>query len=159
MEEEVGRGSCLLGCCKPPGMEIAEMMYILLFGILQQGSLEVLHEPAKRTSGFPQHLQDGFVIHDLVGSHENTLAISTPHHTPMRPRQKLKATYKPATRNAPVCRLEKVSHSKVENVLYAPTKPTGIKNLQAGFNSVRLPKKDREKPMITHAVMLITNVP
>jgi hypothetical protein len=47
----------------------------------------------------------------------------------------------------------------VENVLYAPTNPTGIRNLHAGFNPVRCPRKAREKPMITQAVMLITNVP
>ena len=62
-------------------------------------------------------------------------------------------------RNAPICRLEKVSHSKVEYVLYAPTKPIGNRNLQAGLSSVRFPRKARENPMITHAVMLITNVP
>src|ERR1700722_12131498 len=95
----------------------------------------------------------------LIGSHEKTLASSTPHQTPRRPRKRLNATYKAAIKNAPVRKPEKISHSKAENVLYAPTKPTGTRNLQAGFMSVRLPRKAREKPMITQAVMLITNVP
>src|ERR1700733_10604719 len=99
------------------------------------------------------------VAHYLIGSHEKTLASITPHQTPRRPRKRLNATYKAAIKNAPVRKPEKISHSKVENVLYAPTKPTGTRNLQAGFMSVRLPRKAREKPMITQAVMLITNVP
>jgi hypothetical protein len=140
-------------------MEAAKMMYILFHRVLQKGSLEVFHEPAKRTSGLSKHLQDGFVAHYLIGSHEMTLAIITPNQTPRRPREMLKTTYKAAMKNVPVRKSEKISHSNVEKVLYAPTKPTGIRNLQAGFISVRLPRKAREKPMITQAVMLITNVP
>jgi|ERR1700748_3117601 len=60
---------------------------------------------------------------------------------------------------APAWRFTKVSHSNVENVLYAPTNPIGIKNLHAGFNPERLPKNAAKKPMIKQAVMLMTNVP
>src|ERR1700683_1076578 len=92
-------------------------------------------------------------------SHGITPAIRIPHQTATRPRTTLKTTYSPATERLPVCKLEKISHSKVENVLYAPTKPTGMRNLHTGFSPVRRPRKAREKPMITQAVMLITNVP
>jgi hypothetical protein len=44
-------------------------------------------------------------------------------------------------------------------VLYAPIKPTGTRNLQAGFRSARLDRKVSEKPIITQAVMLMTKVP
>jgi len=41
---------------------------------------------------------------------------------------------------SPERRVDSVSHSKVEKVLYAPIKPTGIRNLHAGFRSARLPR-------------------
>jgi hypothetical protein len=151
IQENAGGGSSSLGCREAPGMEAAEMMYILFHRVLQKTSLEVFHEPAKRTSGLSSHLQDGFVANYLIDSYEKSLA--------RRPREMLNTTYKAAMRNAPVCKSEKISHSNVEKVLYAPTKPTGTRNLQAGFISVRLPRKAREKPMITQAVRLITNVP
>jgi hypothetical protein len=159
IQENAGGGSSSLGCREAPGMEAAEMMYILFHRVLQKTSLEVFHEPAKRTSGLSSHLQDGFVANYLIDSYEKSLAIITPNQTPRRPREMLNTTYKAAMRNAPVCKSEKISHSNVEKVLYAPTKPTGTRNLQAGFISVRLPRKAREKPMITQAVRLITNVP
>src|ERR1700678_561592 len=99
------------------------------------------------------------VVKPDIGSHEKTLAIITPNQTPRRPGKRVNTTYKAAMKDAPVCKPEKISHSNVEKVLYAPTKPTGTRNLQAGFISVRLPRKASEKPMITQAVMLITNVP
>jgi hypothetical protein len=98
-------------------VKIAEVMDFLLGGVLQQSGLKILHEPAKRTPGFSEHLQDGFIVHDLVCSHEKTLAIKTPHHTPTKPSKKLKTTYRAAMKKAPVCKFENVSHSNVENVL------------------------------------------
>src|SRR5215469_8682078 len=62
-------------------------------------------------------------------------------------------------RTAPSCRLEKISHSNVENVLYAPTNPIGIRYRHAGVSSTRSPRYSRENPMIRHAVRLITKVP
>jgi hypothetical protein len=44
-------------------------------------------------------------------------------------------------------------------VLYAPIKPTGTRNLQAGLKSARFAKNEREKPMTTQAVILMTKVP
>jgi len=148
-----------LGGRKAPCMETAEMMDLLVLRLLHQRSLEVLQKTAKGTAALSEHLKDGFIIHDLVGSHVITFATKTPHHTPTKPRNKLKTTYNAAMRNAPVCKFENVSHSKVENVLYAPTKPTGTRNLQAGFNSLRLPRNASEKPIMIQAVILMTNVP
>src|SRR5215469_9911338 len=62
-------------------------------------------------------------------------------------------------RTAPSCRLEKISHSNVENVLYAPTNPIGIRYRHAGVSSTRSPRYSNENPMIRHAVILITKVP
>src|SRR5215472_2716954 len=87
------------------------------------------------------------------------LARSTPHHTAASPRTTLRQRYKPEIRTAPSCRLEKISHSNVENVLYAPTNPIEIRYRHAGVNSTRSPRYSRENPMIRHAVRLITNVP
>src|ERR1700757_2350238 len=91
--------------------------------------------------------------------HRKALAIMAPPQIPTNPKIRLRTTYDEAMRNAPVCRLVNISHSKVENVLYAPTNPIGRRKRQAGFSSVWLPRRVRTNPMIKHAVMLITKVP
>ena len=95
------RCNSLLCGRKPPGMEVAKMLNPLLRGVLQQSRLKVLHEPAKRTSGFAQDLQNGLVVQYFACSHDTALATSTPHHTPTSPRAKLTTTYNAAMKSSP----------------------------------------------------------
>jgi hypothetical protein len=77
----------------------------------------------------------------------------------MSPETRLVATYRMAIQNVPWLILEKVSHSKVENVEYAPTKPIGTRNRHDGLRSAWWFKNSRDNPMMKQAVMLMTNVP
>jgi hypothetical protein len=141
-------------------MKVTEVVQFPLFVPLQAIRLELLEQPAERTTRLVEGRKYRMVDHMLLmPSHEIASAIRTPHQTATRPRKKLASAYNDAMKNAPVRMDENVSHSYVENVLYAPTKPMGIRYRQAGSSSVRLPRKVRAKPMITQAVMLMTKVP
>ena len=55
------------------------------------------------------------------------LPATTPSHTETNPTTTLSETFSPAISISPSCRLRNVSYSKVENVVYAPMKPIGIR--------------------------------
>jgi hypothetical protein len=54
----------------------------------------------------------------------------------MNPSRTLKNTFKKANRNWPSLKLWKVSNSNLENVVYAPINPMGIRYRQFAFQSV-----------------------
>src|SRR5580700_3074614 len=59
--------------------------------------------------------------------HPTRRAVIAPSHTETKPTTKLRTTFSPAIRNSPAGKMRNVSYSKVENVLYPPMKPIGIR--------------------------------
>src|SRR5271170_7385458 len=89
--EVSGCRSSVLGRCKTPRMKVAQMTDRSSW-FLEQRRLDVLHKVAKRAALFTEDLQDRLVVHNLMCSHVDNLAIRTPHHTATRPKNRLRAT-------------------------------------------------------------------
>src|SRR5258708_9403489 len=83
----------------------------------------------------------------------------TPSHTEMNPTTTLRNTFNNANRSSPSRRLWKVSSSNVENVVYAPMKPMGIKYRQFAFQCVLSARMVITRPIMNDPAILITNVP
>lgn len=128
LQENSRRNGRFLHGGKTPDVKIAKMMEFPFCVLLQTIGLKLLQESAKGTAGFAKDRKNRLVDNMLLmPSHEIASAISTPAQMATRPRNKLASAYREAMKNAPVLIDEKVSHSYVENVLYAPTKPMGTK--------------------------------
>lgn len=91
--------------------------------------------------------------------HAIVLPVITPNQTETKPTTTLRTTFSPAIRSSPSWNTRKVSYSNVENVLYPPMNPMGIKYLQFGLQLVFSVKIVMTKPIRKHAVMLMMNVP
>src|SRR6202035_5182118 len=83
----------------------------------------------------------------------------TPSHTERNPTTTLRNTFKKANRSSPSRRLWKVSSSNVENVVYAPMNPMGIRYRQFAFQWVLSARRVTTSPIKNDPEMLITNVP
>src|SRR6202163_4645077 len=77
----------------------------------------------------------------------------------MNPTTTLRNTFKNAKRSSPSRRLWKVSSSNVENVVYAPMNPMGIRYRQFAFQCVLSARMVTTMPIRNDPEMLITNVP
>src|SRR5712671_5989341 len=85
--------------------------------------------------------------------------VITPSQTARNPRTTLKNTFKKANRNSPSLRLWKVSSSNVENVVYAPMNPMGIRYRQFAFQCVLSDRMVTIRPIRNDPEILIANVP
>lgn len=91
--------------------------------------------------------------------HGTHLPATTPSQTDAKPTKTLKATYAPAIRSSPCCIVRNVSNSNVENVVYAPIKPMGIKYRQFALQCVRSASSVMNSPIKKDPEQLMANVP
>jgi hypothetical protein len=77
-----------------------------------------------------------------------------PPHTAAKPTATLKATLSTAWIKRPSSTSRIVSYSKVEKVVYAPTKPTATASLRCGLTLTRSVASVRKKPTTKEPVTL-----
>src|SRR5581483_3922462 len=95
----------------------------------------------------------------LLLTHPIVRPVTTPSHTAINPSTTLSATFRKANKISPSRKLWNVSSSNVENVVYAPIKPMGIRYRQLAFQCVFSARIVTTRPIKNDPLMLITKVP
>jgi len=145
LDEQPRGGERVLNCRQAPCVKVAQTMNTLDRAVLNAICLILLQKSTEGASWFLKNFENRLVDDKRsVCPHQMISAITEPHHTATSPRTRLLTAYRAPRKKAPVRIVERVSHSYVENVLYAPIKPTGTKNLQARFRSARLASRVSE---------------
>src|ERR1700683_1697866 len=140
-------------------MRVAKMLAIIRFQILDEIVLKLSQRRADRARSPGDDARDGESCTVCFSFHAMVLPVIAPNQTEMNPTTTLRTTFNPAIRSSPSWNTRKVSYSNVENVLYPPMNPIGIRYLQFGLQLVFSVKIVITKPIKKHAVMLMINVP
>jgi len=142
-----------------PCMRVAEMFAVIRVHVLDEIVLKLSQRRADRAGTPGDDARDGRSCTMCLSFHAMVLPVITPNQTEMKPTTTLRTTFNAAMRSSPSWKTRKVSYSNVENVLYPPMNPIGIKYLQFGLQLVFSVKIVMTKPIRKHAVMLMMNVP
>jgi hypothetical protein len=89
----------------------------------------------------------------------NSRARTTPSHSAMYPATTLAPTFAAPLSQLPSVIARNVSYSKVENVVYAPMKPMGMRKRQFGCTTTRSVSSVAAAPRTRQPVTLTANVP